>query len=532
MSATTTGTAQATSSCAIHRQRDWGTPFLLVFAFLLLASAVVAYAYPWADEMHRFSGSVAPETPRYQRPLAATITNWCVDFSPYGEERQLSLPMRDDGSAGDKLAGDGVYTLHSSFVGAGIHHWRVVACDYPSIAFPDAPAWLWVTGAGQTLVLTFDTSSNAVTEAKGVWPTTFVANASDQPPPYYVFGSINDWQIADEQTRLRKLPDKRFRLVYRVPNKGFHLATIATEVDGDLYGYMADGRSDSWNMLQFETQRPDEVVVFELDSRNGQSAILFEIPRFLSWLAYDGGASILLLLLSAAAALLMFFALWRYQLIRRPDLLARSGCPSCVSGDLIRVPRTASMHLSRFAGINTGLYECRQCAWSGLRLVGGEVVKVIPNRATSSNRQTLLSLLLLLLFSTALAIQLRSHLGHSPSLPATVESLASEMLELAESLDKLALGQFTEKEDEPSDSASGYSLESMRSQGELQGNGFIDDIVSRIRRWLKESGLVVPSAPAARIDSAQQEEEASESEQVPGYSPVQYDHQEAPGISD
>ena len=417
MDAISVNTVETQSLRVVHRQRDWGTPILLLLVFLLLSGAIVVYASPWADLTYRYSRAAVPERPVPDRPLAANIASWCVELNPYGTTNDVRTPMRDDGTAGDLVAGDGIYSLQTQFAGTGTHYWRAAACENPGINFPSSPAWLWIEEAGQQVVLTFDTNRYAKGEAKKFLPDTFVAEASDQLPPLHVFGSVNDWRRADEETRLQDIREDRYRLVYTVPREGAHSAAVTFEDEnGRLHGYMGDGRSESWNMLRFETGQPNELVVFEVDANSGRTAILYDVSPGFAWLALRNGRDILSLVVGGLALVLAYLALKRYELLRRPDLYVEAGCPDCGAATLIRVPRTSRMRLARYGGLKTGYYECGQCTWHGARFLGGNKTSILSGVRPLAHWLPLVVPMTLLLVSASTAVFLRSELGASPIL--------------------------------------------------------------------------------------------------------------------
>ncbi len=410
----------------LHRQNDRATGVLLFLVLGLLAAAFVVYAYPWADLAYLAGQKATTQQPLPRRPLAETITAWCVDWAPYGEARRLSAPMRDDGALGDALAGDGIYSLRRTFSSAGLHYWRVVACDTTGISFPQQPSWLWVKHTDQELTVTFDTNLHARGAAARLLPEQFIVNAADTLPPLYVFGTVNDWKKADEQARLQQSRDGLYYLVYSVPQEGKHMATVGfTTGDGEVYGFMGDGRSNSWNMLQLETTRANEKVLFVVDTGTGRATILHAFPHFLSWLAFQDGRDILPLILTMLALALTFLALKRHELVHRPDLYAEAGCPTCGDAPLMRSPRTMRVHLARALALETGKYVCRQCVWEGTRLAGGSAAETTRGAHPPPRWLPILAPLVLLLVAGALAFNVRSEPRYSPSLPMRVDTLLS-----------------------------------------------------------------------------------------------------------
>lgn len=410
MSVISSGRPQDEPARVVRRQRDRGTPILLGLSLVLLACAALTVAYPWADLIHR-SGTPAMPSSLFQPP-PTSVTAWCVDLAPYSDEPQLSRPMGDDGVSADRLPGDGVYSLQVRFPTRGTHFWRVTACDDAGVAFPEAPAWVWVTEAGQEIVLTFDTNQRSHDRSDRLLPRSFIVNALDRPPPLYLYGTVNDWAVADEATRFQELSVGRYRLIYQVPREGSHQVTISfVDGNGRQHGFMGDGRSESWNMFEFETREPFETIIAELDANTGRSAIFYDIPLLPLWMAHGTGFAVISALMGGLALALAFLALQRYRILRRAGLYVEAGCPNCGEPSLMRIPRTGRMRLSPLAGLNIGRYSCRECVWLGMRLVGGEVE--LPRSRSVSRWLPIVVTVILLLLAFAMAFGLRAYAWNS-----------------------------------------------------------------------------------------------------------------------
>ncbi len=77
---------------------------------------------------------------------------------------------------------------------------------------------------------------------------------------------------------------------------------------------------------------------------------------------------VILLLLAVA-----LFLVARWVHLRNRSMWPDAGCPSCRTGRLVRVHRTASNRLLALSGIPTGRYLCTTCHWKGRRVPRGPV---------------------------------------------------------------------------------------------------------------------------------------------------------------
>ncbi|MBK8935982.1 MAG: hypothetical protein IPM76_27430 [Chloroflexi bacterium] len=81
-------------------------------------------------------GGTAVSSPRSVTPTNATAAiNWCVagDFNSWNNS---STPLVDDATAGDLIAGDGVYSLDLVIPTAGRYEFKAVECGIGAMLFP------------------------------------------------------------------------------------------------------------------------------------------------------------------------------------------------------------------------------------------------------------------------------------------------------------------------------------------------------------------------------------------------------------
>lgn len=103
-------------------------------------------------------------------------------------------------------------------------------------------------------------------------------------------------------------------------------------------------------------------------------------------IAILGPAGLLLL-----AVALFLFARWVH--LRNRSMWPNAGCPSCRTGQLVRVRRTASNRLLSLSGIPTGRYMCTTCHWKGRRVPNGPVhlSNMIGSEASSAEFEAVVS---------------------------------------------------------------------------------------------------------------------------------------------
>ena len=92
-------------------------------------------------------------------PAAAQAPVWYVrgDFNGWG----LGDPMLDDGTAGDAVAGDGIYGAQVAIGTAGRYGFKVAYEDW-SVSHPGSGnSWLQTSSDGETVTVTLDTNTVA-----------------------------------------------------------------------------------------------------------------------------------------------------------------------------------------------------------------------------------------------------------------------------------------------------------------------------------------------------------------------------------
>jgi hypothetical protein len=72
--------------------------------------------------------------------------------------------------------------------------------------------------------------------------------------------------------------------------------------------------------------------------------------------------------LGATSGLNALWLIWRSILLRRHSGWLDAGCPHCQKHELMRIERYTTDRLRQVFGLPAYRYQCRNCAWQGLRL--------------------------------------------------------------------------------------------------------------------------------------------------------------------
>jgi hypothetical protein len=136
---------------------------LTVFTFLLLSVAVHAQA--WA--------------------VAGGFNGWnnAIDG------------LYDDGTHGDAVSADGIFTGQVTVATAGRYEWKATLWGNWGTAYPANNSWILTTAANQ--VVTFTLNTNTYTDT---WfPKTNIVNANDNPAPVVAAGTHQSWNNAGSE---------------------------------------------------------------------------------------------------------------------------------------------------------------------------------------------------------------------------------------------------------------------------------------------------------------------------------------------
>ena len=219
------------------------------------------------------AGLFTPLAPQAVAPQAvqAAASNWCLAGDLNGWDN-ASTPLYDDGTHGDLVSGDDIFSLDYTVASAGRAEWKIVKCGDWSTAYPSANAWLNTGTASQVVKFTFDVNDHSSDAGTTQLPTQNIVNAWDTlPTTFTAVGDFNSWNNADPATALTALGNGIYRLAYIIPTAGSYIGKVTTTGSWDAFG--ADGRSKDAANISFTTTAPNETVIFLLDANTGRVTI-------------------------------------------------------------------------------------------------------------------------------------------------------------------------------------------------------------------------------------------------------------------
>ncbi len=201
-------------------------------------------------------------------PLPAP--SWYVrgDFNGWG----TGDPMYDDGSNGDVISGDGIYTALVTPETAGWYAFKVGTSDWSS-GFPGSGnSWL-VTGSNQeTVTITFDVNNYE----DGWLPATNIIGVSSNPDTWTAVGNWQGWDNAKPETSMIADGSGLYTLTTQIAMPGSYEFKAVNTGTWDSIG--SDGRSVNAASADFSTEEADQEVKFTVDPAAGRVQVAVTAP--------------------------------------------------------------------------------------------------------------------------------------------------------------------------------------------------------------------------------------------------------------
>ncbi len=173
--------------------------------------------------------------------------------------------MYDDGTHGDDVPNDGIYTVVITITVAGRYEFKVDDGDWTD-PHPPSNAWLVTSDDNQPVKFTFDTN----TYDDGWYPSTLIVNAQDGVTTWTAVGDWQGWNPSDPSTVMTPIGGGLYAYVTTIPTAGTHYYKAVRSGTWDAIGPQASevnegGRSVNTNNLAFTTPMDNQRVLFLAD---------------------------------------------------------------------------------------------------------------------------------------------------------------------------------------------------------------------------------------------------------------------------
>lgn len=345
------------------KRRDRLSGILLLSSLLLLGAAALVY---FVNPFSRIAlGASSLARPVSSPAVAAPETgsgDWCLS-GEFLADADSQPRLIDSGAGGDILAEDQVFSLEYILPSPGTYEWQVMDCNNEALAYPESPAWVTTTEPNQSVTFNFDSNERS---DPLFFPIPYVVSALDDVNEFQVVGDFQDWNPDDASGQLQRINIGLYQQVRRIARAGTYEAYVIG--DDERQAIDAYGRTTSPIPFSFQTDRNGDYVVFLVDTDRGRASIMYDMPPFLTSLAYGNGNWMLSVTLLTLAALLLLGTVLRLIILNNKKLQMESGCPNCGRQELMRISRRGSDRLLHVFGIPAYRYRCRNCTWEGSRL--------------------------------------------------------------------------------------------------------------------------------------------------------------------
>lgn len=200
---------------------------------------------------------------------------WCVagGFNGFSEN---GYPLNDDGTSGDLIGGDGVFSLDYTMpITPGRYEFKINACSWAT-NYPGENAWTITSVPSQTVKFTFDTNDYSADAGWPFKPTTNIVNAWDDfVSPFVAVGPWQGWNNGNPATTLADLGYNQSVLTYTIAGTGASEAKVTNDGWNNQMG--ADGRSINAPTIPFNTVVADQVLNVYVDGNSGR-VVSFVVP--------------------------------------------------------------------------------------------------------------------------------------------------------------------------------------------------------------------------------------------------------------
>ncbi|MBN2392052.1 MAG: hypothetical protein JXR84_15090, partial [Anaerolineae bacterium] len=228
--------------------------------------------------------TVSAPAPFAPRAVQAAPSGWCAVGS-FNGWNNASDPLYDDGTHGDVIPEDGVFSLDYTVAAAGRYEWKIVKCGDWGTAYPAANAWFNTDQANQVVKFTFDVNDHSGDVGWDLLPAQNIVNVVDTlPASFTAVGNFQGWNNSDPATQMTPLMSSGiYYLPYQVAAPGSYIGKVVAT--GTWDGFGGDGRSTDAHNLNFTTTTVDETVIFLLDTNTGRVLITLNGSSASSWCA-------------------------------------------------------------------------------------------------------------------------------------------------------------------------------------------------------------------------------------------------------
>jgi|GEM_PF-6985508 len=196
-----------------------------------------------------------------------------------------TTPLYDDGTNGDLVSGDGIYSLEFSVATSGFHGWKVTNGTW-DVTWPASDSWFSSTTDPQTVLFTFNTNS----VGDGWFPDQYIVNTNEAKPTTLVAvgdfqseeGESGDWINNSTITAMHDdgldgdLLSGDGIFCYHMKSLPIGSYSAKGVKAGEWNGWGTDGRSQDAKNINFTTTIENQDVYLYVNVNTGRTFLSFE----------------------------------------------------------------------------------------------------------------------------------------------------------------------------------------------------------------------------------------------------------------
>ncbi len=220
-------------------------------------------------------------------PTAGTAS-WCLAGGMNGWNNATD-PLYDDGTHGDLIPGDNIYSIDFTVMTAGRKEWKIVKCGDWNTTYPSANSWFITSTDGQVVKFTFDTNDHTADAGIKFLPAKNIVNALDTiRPSYTAVGDWQSWNNSNSSTQMMSFGSGIYYLDYTIATPGAaHMWKAVSS--GSWDGFGAENRSVDAANWNFPTVVANTDVRFILDAATARiSLYLPHVPALDNFIEMEG----------------------------------------------------------------------------------------------------------------------------------------------------------------------------------------------------------------------------------------------------
>ena len=202
-------------------------------------------------------------------PNQAHAGSWCVGGALNGWNAS-GTPLNDNGTSGDLLGNDGIFSADVLVPTAGRYEFKVNVCTWDYSLPVSGNSWLITSTDNRTVKFTFDTNNHSLDAGPDYLPATNIIQVWDDLPTAHTLtaaGSFQGWDFANPATLMTSVGGGLYQYNYTAAATQTYSGKVVQT--GVWDGFGGDGRSVNATNIDFNASI-GQVFYTVFDARSGR----------------------------------------------------------------------------------------------------------------------------------------------------------------------------------------------------------------------------------------------------------------------